>query len=410
MFRIPNSLNMNFFIFYSNQILIIKTILLSLDSFFQVSVSQPARVLAAPVFLFITLSSSFGEWTKFMWLYQINLWRLLSLISCGLAYRDALSLVDNCPMRTVTLIRLCCIVSRQITHARLIVENAASSWQLAYIFPGRVFIQLSKTERVALIQKNVFHSCFLLFFIIIMIIILLIFSLMNGLQFRLDSFQSLSLATVGLKLPLLLSFLLLIKRIKLDNSRGCSLRKVVFAWHDVWSRYGVHIQIWLIINLNGIFTLQADWSWNVLLAIKPCTKFKDISHLLLSSTASTGEILWCFNLVDYIFEVGNFVDVSSWAIWNIFSKTFFFKFLNFTDGSSDEVGVINVWSGTKFIHFSVFLMLHSEFISTSLAIQIVAFNVNINLLINVVLFILEYFWSCVYYWVILISKGLSSLF
>jgi hypothetical protein len=145
-------------------------------------------------------------------------------------------------MRAVTLIRLGRIVSRQITHARLIVENA-SSRHLAYVFSGRVLIQLSETERVALIQKNVFHCCFLLFLFIIMIIVLLIFSLVNGLQFRLDSFQSLSLATVGLELLLLLSFLLLVKRIKLDNSRGCSLRKIVFAWYDVWSRYGVHIQI-----------------------------------------------------------------------------------------------------------------------------------------------------------------------
>jgi len=57
---------MNFSVFYSNQILIINTILLSLDGFIVVSISQPARVLAASVFLFVTLSSSFGEWTKFM--------------------------------------------------------------------------------------------------------------------------------------------------------------------------------------------------------------------------------------------------------------------------------------------------------------------------------------------------------
>ena len=199
-----------------------------------------------------------------------------------------------------------------------------------------------------------------------MIIVLLIFSLVNGLQFRLDSFQSLSLATIGLELLLLLSFLLLVKRIKLDNSRGCSLRKIVFAWYDVWSRYGVHIQIWLVVNLNGIFTLQADWSWNVILAIKPCTKFQNISHLLISSS-STRQILGCFNCVHHIFEVGDFVHISTWAVWNIFSKALFFKLLNFTDGSSDEVGVINVGSWTKFIS-TILLMLHFEFISTSLAI------------------------------------------
>lgn len=197
-----------------------------------------------------------------------------------------------------------------------------------------------------------------------MIIILLIFSLVNGLQFRLDSFQSLSLATVGLELPLLLSFLLLVKRIKLDNSRGCSLRKIVFAWDDVWSRYRIHIQIWLIINLNGVFALQADWSWNVILAVKTCTKLKNISHLFLSSS-STREILGWFNSVHDVFEVGDFINISSWAIRNILPKTLFFIFLNFTDGS-DEVGVINVWRGTEFVLGLMILLLH--LVATPLAV------------------------------------------
>lgn len=180
---------------------------MSLDSF---CISQPTWVFAAPVMiLFLTLSSSLREWAKFMWLYQIYLWRLLSRISCGLAYGDALSLVDDCSMRTVTLISLSSIVSRHVTHARLIIENA-SGWHLADIFPGCILIQLSKTERVALIQENVFHDCFLLFLLVVIIIILLIFSLVNGLKFRLDSFEGLSLTTVSLELFLLLSFFLLV--------------------------------------------------------------------------------------------------------------------------------------------------------------------------------------------------------
>ena len=185
---IANGFDLNFSVFYSNHILVINTILMSLCSFIELNVSQSARILAASIFLFVALGSSFGEWAKFMWLYQIYLRRLFSLFSSGLRDSNALGLrmVHDSSMGTITLICLGCIVSRQITHPRLIVENA-SSWHLPNIFPRSIFIQLPETERVTFIQKNVFHCCLLLFVRVILIVVLLIFSLVNSLKFGLDS-------------------------------------------------------------------------------------------------------------------------------------------------------------------------------------------------------------------------------